>query len=70
MRALPQLYAVTAEGVHGGEYFGPGGRGEMRGHHPRPVQFSPTARDEDAASRLWAVSEKLTGVRFEALTAN
>jgi NAD(P)-dependent dehydrogenase (short-subunit alcohol dehydrogenase family) len=67
--ALPVLYAATAENVHGGEYFGPDGRGEMRGHHPKLVQFSPAARDEAAAARLWAVSEELTGVTFEALTS-
>jgi NAD(P)-dependent dehydrogenase (short-subunit alcohol dehydrogenase family) len=66
--ALPQLYAATAEGVHGGEYFGPDGRGEMRGHHPKLVQFSAAAHDEATAARLWAVSEELTGVTFEALT--
>jgi NAD(P)-dependent dehydrogenase (short-subunit alcohol dehydrogenase family) len=68
--ALPQLYAATAGGVHGGEYFGPDGPGEMRGHHPKLVRFSAAARDEAAAARLWAVSEELTGVKFEALTAN
>jgi NAD(P)-dependent dehydrogenase (short-subunit alcohol dehydrogenase family) len=67
--ALPVLYAATAENVHGGEYFGPDGRGEMRGHHPKQVQFSATAHNEAAAARLWAVSEELTGVTFEALTA-
>jgi NAD(P)-dependent dehydrogenase (short-subunit alcohol dehydrogenase family) len=65
---LPQLYAATAEGVHGGEYFGPDGPAEMRGHHPKLVQFSAAAHDEAAAARLWAVSEELTGVTFEALT--
>jgi len=66
--ALPQLYAATAQGVHGGEYFGPDGPAEMRGHHPKLVQFSAAAHDEAAAARLWAVSEELTGVTFEALT--
>jgi NAD(P)-dependent dehydrogenase (short-subunit alcohol dehydrogenase family) len=66
--ALPQLYAATAEGVHGGEYFGPDGLAEMRGRHPKLVQFSAAAHDEAAAARLWAVSEELTGVTFEALT--
>jgi NAD(P)-dependent dehydrogenase (short-subunit alcohol dehydrogenase family) len=63
--ALPVLYAATAVDVHGGEYFGPDGRGEMRGHHPTLVQFSPAAHDKAAAARLWAVSEELTGVTFE-----
>jgi NAD(P)-dependent dehydrogenase (short-subunit alcohol dehydrogenase family) len=67
--ALPVLYAATAPNVHGGEYFGPAGPGEMRGHHPKLVQFSRAAHDEAAAARLWAVSEELTGVTFEALTA-
>ena len=66
--ALPTLYAATAADVHGGEYFGPDGRGEMRGHHPTLVQFSAAAHDRAAAARLWAVSEELTGVTFEALT--
>jgi NAD(P)-dependent dehydrogenase (short-subunit alcohol dehydrogenase family) len=67
--ALPVLYAATAAGVHGGEYFGPDGPGEMRGRHPKLVQFSAAAHDQAAAARLWAVSEELTGVTFEALTA-
>ncbi len=66
--ALPQLYAATAESVHGGEYFGPDGPGELRGRQPKLVAFSPAARDNAAAARLWAVSEELTGVTFEALT--
>jgi hypothetical protein len=37
---LPQLYAAT-EGVHGGKHFGPDGPDEMRGHHPKLVQFFP-----------------------------
>src|SRR5215471_5155094 len=67
--ALPTLYAATAAGVHGGDYFGPDGPGEMRGRHPKLVQFSAAAHDQAAAARLWAVSEELTGVTFEALTA-
>jgi NAD(P)-dependent dehydrogenase (short-subunit alcohol dehydrogenase family) len=67
--ALPTLYAATAADVHGGDYFGPDGPGEMRGHHPKLVQFSAAARDQAAAARLWVVSEELTGVTFEALTA-
>jgi hypothetical protein len=33
------------------------------------VQFSAAAHDQAAAAHLWAVSEELTGVTFEALTA-
>jgi NAD(P)-dependent dehydrogenase (short-subunit alcohol dehydrogenase family) len=67
--ALPTLYAATAPDVHRGDYFGPDGPGEMRGHHPKLVQFSAAAHDQAAGARLWAVSEELTGVTFEALTA-
>ena len=62
--ALPTLYAATAADVHGGDYFGPDGPGEMRGHHPKLVQFSAAAHDQAAAARLWAVSEELTGVTY------
>jgi hypothetical protein len=34
------------------------------------VRFSPAARDKAAAARLWAVSEELTGVTFEALATH
>ena len=67
---LPVLYAATAANVHGGEYFGPDGPGEMRGHHPKLVSFSRAAHDEAAAARLWTVSEELTGITFESLAAH
>ena len=66
MGALPTLYAATATGVRGGEYFGPDGRGEMRGY-PTRVGTSTAAQDPVAAQRLWTVSEELTGVRYGAL---
>lgn len=37
---------------------------------PKLVQFSAATRNEAAAAWLWAVSEELTGVTFEALTLN
>jgi NAD(P)-dependent dehydrogenase (short-subunit alcohol dehydrogenase family) len=64
--ALPMLYAATAPGVRGGQYFGPGGLTGMRGH-PKQVPFVRAATDPDTARRLWEVSEKLTGVRFGSL---
>jgi NAD(P)-dependent dehydrogenase (short-subunit alcohol dehydrogenase family) len=63
MGALPTLYAATHQEVEGGAYIGPGGLFEMRGY-PKPVDCSAAARDEEAARRLWAVSEELTGVKF------
>ncbi len=62
--ALPPLYAATEPGLEGGLYIGPDGPGEFRGS-PRPVSPNRAARDEAVAARLWAVSEELTGVRFE-----
>ena len=64
--ALPTLCAATAPDVQGAEYFGPDGRGEQRGY-PQRVRASAAAQDEAAAKRLWDESEKLTGVRYEAL---
>jgi NAD(P)-dependent dehydrogenase (short-subunit alcohol dehydrogenase family) len=60
MGALPTLYAATAPGVDGGEFIGPDGLLEQRGH-PHVVAPSSAGRDEDVARRLWEVSEELTG---------
>lgn len=61
--ALPQLYAATDPSVAGGEFIGPDGPGELRGG-PTRVRLSETAADPDTGRRLWAESERLTGVRF------
>lgn len=66
MGALPTLYAATCSDAEGGDYIGPSGIGEMKGH-PRRVGASSRARDPEAAERLWAISEQLTGARFAAL---
>jgi NAD(P)-dependent dehydrogenase (short-subunit alcohol dehydrogenase family) len=66
MGALPTLYGATADGVKGGQYFGPDGPFAMHGY-PKQVSFVHAARNPDTAKRLWEVSEELTGVRFEAL---
>jgi NAD(P)-dependent dehydrogenase (short-subunit alcohol dehydrogenase family) len=61
--ALPQLFAATAPEVQGGQYFGPDGFMEMRGH-PVVVQVSDEGRNPEVARRLWTVSEELTGVTY------
>jgi NAD(P)-dependent dehydrogenase (short-subunit alcohol dehydrogenase family) len=66
MGALPTLYAATAPDVEGGDYIGPGSVGEIWGA-PRKVRSSSRSHDRAAATRLWDVSEKLTGVRYGAL---
>jgi len=61
MGALPQLFAATEPGLEGGTYIGPDGPGEQRGH-PTIVSPNGRAQDEEAARRLWQVSEELTGL--------
>jgi len=63
MGALPTLRAATDPKVTGGQYYGPSGLGEQRGH-PKPVEASKQAHDVELQQRLWAVSEDLTGVSF------
>lgn len=61
--ALPQLMAATMPGLAGGAYFGPQGWMELKGP-PGPAKIAPQALDADVAAKLWAASEKLTGVTF------
>jgi hypothetical protein len=63
MGALPMLRAATDPHVRGGQYYGPGGLGEQRGY-PKLVESSPLSHDEQLQSRLWTVSEELTGVPY------
>jgi NAD(P)-dependent dehydrogenase (short-subunit alcohol dehydrogenase family) len=63
MGALPQLYAATAPDIRGGDFIGPNGLMERRGH-PVKVQSTTASHDPAAAARLWALSEELTGVRY------
>ncbi|MFE7974352.1 SDR family NAD(P)-dependent oxidoreductase [Streptomyces shenzhenensis] len=67
MGALPTLRAATDPAVTGGQYYGPGNRGEIRGY-PKLVTSSPDSHDEAVQQRLWTVSEELTGVTFSAVT--
>ena len=55
MGALPMLYAATTREAKGGEYYGPGGRGEMRGH-PKRVSSNDLSHDEAVAKELWEVN--------------
>ena len=63
MGALPTEYAAVATEVHGGDYIGPDGLGELWGN-PVKVGCSAAARDTAIAARLWQVSEQLTGVSY------
>jgi NAD(P)-dependent dehydrogenase (short-subunit alcohol dehydrogenase family) len=61
--ALAILRAATDPSAKGGEYYGPGGKGGLRGA-PEPVRASATAYDVALARGLWSESERLTGVAY------
>jgi NAD(P)-dependent dehydrogenase (short-subunit alcohol dehydrogenase family) len=63
MGALPTLRAAVDPAVSNGQYYGPDGFGEQRGH-PKVTQSSAQSHDTQLQHRLWAVSEELTGVTF------
>jgi NAD(P)-dependent dehydrogenase (short-subunit alcohol dehydrogenase family) len=63
MGALPTLRAATDPSVQGGQYYGPDGLGEQRGH-PKLVGSSKQSQDDELQRRLWTVSEELTGVTY------
>jgi NAD(P)-dependent dehydrogenase (short-subunit alcohol dehydrogenase family) len=63
MGALPTLRAATDPAAQGGQYYGPDGIGEQRGH-PKVVPSSKQSHDEAQQRRLWEVSEELTGVTY------
>jgi NAD(P)-dependent dehydrogenase (short-subunit alcohol dehydrogenase family) len=64
MGALPTLRAAVDREVERGDYFGPDGFGEMRGH-PEKVDMSGKAKDDEVARQLWDVSEEMTGVDYD-----
>ena len=64
--AWPTLRAATDPGARGGDYFGPGGFAEQRGH-PVLVGMSAAASGADDARRLWEASVELTGVDYTQL---
>jgi NAD(P)-dependent dehydrogenase (short-subunit alcohol dehydrogenase family) len=63
MGALPVLRAATDPAARGGEYYGPGGPIRLTGY-PKLARPARRARDTGAGRRLWAESERLTGVTY------
>ncbi|WP_422122346.1 oxidoreductase [Planococcus sp. X10-3] len=63
MGALPTVYAATDPGIKGGEYIGPDGKGQRKGY-PVLEEPDPAVNDEGIRTKLWEVSEKLSGVTF------
>jgi NAD(P)-dependent dehydrogenase (short-subunit alcohol dehydrogenase family) len=64
---LPALYAATSPDAGGGTFYGPNGFRQLRGMpaEQRPYRY---VADEDAARRIWAISEEFTGVHFPRLS--
>jgi NAD(P)-dependent dehydrogenase (short-subunit alcohol dehydrogenase family) len=62
MGALPALRAAVDASAHGGEFYGPPGRGYAG--YPVPVESSARSHDVADQARLWEVSEQLTGVAY------
>ncbi len=63
MGALPVLRAATDPAAYGGQYFGPSGPAQIRGH-PVVVRSSRRSYDLELQRRLWAISEEATGVTY------
>jgi NAD(P)-dependent dehydrogenase (short-subunit alcohol dehydrogenase family) len=64
----PLLYAATSPDAVSGGYYGPGGRFGLVGP-ATTVRVPRRARDAATAARLWAESERLTGVALESRPA-
>ena len=62
--ALPQLCAAVFEGINHTAFLGPDGLLQLKGS-PKFTQAKALAYDQQLASRLWQVSEELTGVTWE-----
>ncbi len=60
---LPEVRAAVDPQVTGASYYGPSGRGELKGH-PILVNSNAASHDLEDARRLWELSEELTGISF------
>ena len=65
--ALPTLFAAVADEAVPGGYYGPDGVAELKGH-PKAARLAKGAMDPEVAKRLWSESERLTRVKFGALS--
>ena len=62
--ALSVLPAATDPPVCGGEFYGPDGRFGLTGM-PAPTRAARLVYDRELQRRVWADSERLTGVRYD-----
>jgi NAD(P)-dependent dehydrogenase (short-subunit alcohol dehydrogenase family) len=63
MGALPSLRAAVDPTATGGQYYGPGGKGERSGY-PVIVNSNKKSHSLGDARQLWVVSQELTGVQY------
>jgi NAD(P)-dependent dehydrogenase (short-subunit alcohol dehydrogenase family) len=66
--ALPTLYAATAPGVQGGQYFGPSHLVQLFGP-PKLVRSNRASRKAPDAARFFEISEELTEVHYDLVEA-
>jgi len=64
--AEPTLYAAGNPLANSGEYIGPDGFMEFRGH-AKVVRARKKAYDPEVAAKLWTISEQLTGITHRRL---
>jgi NAD(P)-dependent dehydrogenase (short-subunit alcohol dehydrogenase family) len=62
--AWPTVFAAVSPEALGADYIGPLGFAHMRGR-PGRDRSTRRSRNEADAARLWEISERLTGVRYE-----
>ena len=61
--ALATIRAATDPSADAGQYYGPGGAMEIRGH-PVAVTSNRRSHNADTQQRLWAASQQLTDVSY------
>lgn len=61
--ALPVLRASLDDTLNGGEYIGPSGKKQYKGH-PVIVDSDYHSKDEEKAEKLWKVSEKIVDFKY------
>lgn len=62
--AWPSLFAATYPEVGSGQFIAPAGTDQTSGT-PKVLSLPRGAGDPEEGARLWAASERLTGIRFE-----
>jgi NAD(P)-dependent dehydrogenase (short-subunit alcohol dehydrogenase family) len=62
--AWPSLYAATSDDVHSGDFLGPAAFRDQTAGTPKRLPLPRGAGDLDEGARLWADSERRTGVIY------